>query len=143
MGFLDGRRLLFAGNPEGQHEYGMDLYILDLNSGRIQNLTQSPKGWEEGSCIAPNGRIVYISNAESRYELDPNDANWATQPLERDYFIMNSDGSNKERLTFFNDPAAPEYLGGERWGRRAMSRRRYLACTLGVDMGTGNVPAWH
>jgi hypothetical protein len=28
-----------------------------------------------------------------------------------DYWMMKADGTSKERLTYFNDPSAPEYLG--------------------------------
>ena len=139
MAFLDSRHLLFSGNPEGQHEYGMDQYILDLDTNTVKNLTNTPGAWEEGSCVAPNGRIVYMTNIASRFPLDFKEANWAGQPTERDYYIMDGDGGNKERLTFFNDPSSPEYVGG-----RAIVAAcdispdgRFLAGTLGVDVSTG------
>jgi hypothetical protein len=139
MGFLDPGRLLFAGNPDGQHEYGMDQYILEIGSKRVRRLTSTPEVWEEGSCIAPNGRIVYMTNIASRRKIDFDDGDWARQPTERDYYIMDADGDNQERITFFNDPEASEYLGG-----RAIVAAcdispdgRYLAGTLGVDTSKG------
>ncbi len=108
MDFLTPTVLLVAGNLDGQHEFGMDLYRLDLLTGATQNLTNSPEYWEEGSCVAPSGKIVYMTNRDSQFIVDF-DQNWVGQPVERDYWIMDPDGSNKERLTFFNDPSAAEY----------------------------------
>ncbi len=138
MGYLGPTRILFAGNPDGQHEYGMDQYVLDTSSSRVRQLTETPKVWEEGSCVAPNGQIVYMTNIASREALDFEDPNWAAQPVERDYFLMNADGSEQEQLTFFNDPDAPEYMGRVITAACDVSRDgRYLAGTIGIDEGRG------
>lgn len=78
-----------------------------------------------------------MTNWDSRYRFDFR-KNWVGQPMERDYYLMRVDGSRKERLTYFNDPTAPEYLG-----HRALAVAsdvspdgRYLASTIGVDFGT-------
>ena len=110
MGFIDSQRILLAGNLEGQHEYGMDQYSYDTTTHKLANLVNTPEFWEEGSTITPDGHIVYMTNQDSKYKFDFNKA-WTAQPMERDYYLMNSDGSAKERLTYFNDPKAPEYVG--------------------------------
>ena len=111
MGFTGKGQLLVAGNLDGQHEYGMDQYIYNTRTGSLKNLTNSPDTWEEDSNVFPDGHIIYMSNQDSKYRFNFNSANWAGQPMERDYYLMGIDGSNKERLTYFNDPSAPEYLG--------------------------------
>jgi len=118
MGFSpDDTKLLVAGNLNGQHEYGMDEYILniDTKTWRVTsfiNLTNTSQDWEEGACWSPDGRyIIYMSDAGSNLSFNKS---W-TQQLDKyrtDYYIMNADGSNKQRLTYFNDPTAPEYAGG-------------------------------
>lgn len=140
MGFLDSRRLVVAGNLDGQHEYGMDQYVLDSETGRVTNLTNTPEVWEEDSAVAPNGQIVYMTNLHSRHKFDKGRGDWFTQPVEREYYIMNSDGSRKERLTYFNDPEAPEYLGYRVLVAAADISHdgRYLLGILGVDHGKGN-----
>jgi hypothetical protein len=139
MGFLDRDRLLVAGNLDGQNEYGMDQYVYNLATGKYVNLTNSPEAWDEDSCIAPNKQIIWMSNSESRYKFDFSRA-WQTQPVERDYYLMDSDGQHKERLTFFNDPQAPEYLGGRTLVAACdiSPDGRFLAGTLGIDHGKGD-----
>ncbi len=139
MGFLSPTELLVAGNLDGQHEYGMDEYVLDLETGGLLNLTDSPALWEEGACVAPDGRIIIMSNAYSPYAYDFSDPAWSAQKMERDFIVMDADGGGQQRLTYFNDPAAPEYLG---WpvivaASDVSPDGRYLAATLGVDFGTG------
>ena len=137
--FPEDQQLLVAGNLDGQHEYGMDLYVFSLNTGKCVNLLHSPETWEEGSAISPDGKyLVYMSNVTSSNKLDFNDPKWTMQPREREYWIMRADGSRKERLTHFNDKAAPESVG-----RRTIVAAldfspdgQYLVGTLGVDFGT-------
>ena len=140
LAFLDSDTLLVAGNLEGQDEYGMDLYRLDIKSGKSTNLLNTPEYWEEGSCVSPSGRhIAFMTNKDSRYKFDTSDKNWASQKVERDYYLMRSDGSNKERLTFFNDSGAPEYQGGRDMVAicEFSPDGKYLAGTLGIDTSTG------
>jgi Tol biopolymer transport system component len=109
MAFISPTELLVSGNLDGQNIYGMDLYNLNLTTGTYTNLTNTPTYWEEGSCIAPSGRIVYMTNQYSNYTLNFNEF-WVGQPLERDYVVMNPDGSDKTRLTYFNDPSYADYV---------------------------------
>jgi len=138
MGFLGSHRLLVAGNLEGQHEFGMDLYSLNIKSKRVKNLLSTPDLWEEGACISPDRkRIVFMSNRDSPYKLDQGNKNWASQLLEREYYMINSDGSGLERLTYFNDSSAKEYLGGRNMVAvcEFSPNGRYIAGTLGIDTG--------
>ncbi len=141
MGFLDANRLLVSGNLDGQHEFGMDLYSLDWKTGRTANLLDSPESWEEGACVSPDGRrIVFMSNRESPYKLDRKNKDWASQLLEREYYMMRSDGRDLERLTHINDPEAPEYLGGRNMVAvcEFSPNGRYIAGTLGIDTRSDN-----
>jgi Tol biopolymer transport system component len=139
MGFLDNNQLLVAGNLDGQHEYGMDQYVLNLRTGAARNLTNTPDNWDEDSAIAPNGKIVWMSNANSRYRFDKSRGDWAAQPVERDYYIMNADGSDKQRLTYFNESGSPEHLENRILVAAAdfSPDGRYLTGILGIDHGKG------
>lgn len=137
MAFISPTQLLVSGNLDGQDIYGMDLYNLNLTTGTYTNLTNTPTYWEEGSCIAPSGTIVYMSNQNSDYTYNLNEF-WVGQPMERDYYTMNSDGSNQQRLTYFNDPSFADYVP---W--RAVpivcditSDGQTIVATIGHDYGT-------
>ncbi|MBI4528952.1 MAG: PD40 domain-containing protein [Deltaproteobacteria bacterium] len=116
----------------------MDLYIFDLRSGDLKNLLNSPHSWEEGATITPDGKsIVYMSNTASSFNLDFNNPNWSAQPTERGYWLLKVGSGKPERLTFFNDKAAPEFIG-KRVIVAALDISpdgRHLVGTLGVDYG--------
>ena len=142
MGELPSGEWILAGNLSGQHEYGMDQYRYNPQSGTLINLQDTPEVWEEDASISPGSRIVYMTNADSTFTFDFDDPNWARQAMVREYYVMDANGNQKERLTFFNEPSAPEYLG-----TRVLTVAsdfspdgRYLAGTIGVDFGTGKRP---
>jgi len=78
-----------------------------------------------------------MSNKDSKFQFNFNDANWAAQPMERDYYTMKLDGADATRLTFFNDPAAPEYLGHRvlTVASDVSPDGTTVAATIGVDFG--------
>ena len=139
MGELPSGEWILAGNLDGQHEYGMDQYRYDPRSGALVNLQNTPELWEEDASVSPASRIVYMTNADSAFTFDFEDANWAAQPMEREYHVMDADGGHKERLTYFNDPSAPEHLGHPvlTVASDFSPDGRYLAGTIGVDYGDG------
>lgn len=148
MGFLDSTHLLTPGNLSGQNEYGMDEYILDTVHKTFVDLTNSPQWWEEGACISPNKEwIVYMDDITSPFALNFNNPDWPQQPNEREYWLMEANGLYHERLTYLNDPAAPEYLGNYGAGRVAVETCNFspdgksIVGSLGVDFGTASTAA--
>lgn len=89
----DGAGLIFCSNLwEGRAvQAEMDVCTLDLASGALVRLTES--GYNEHAQYSPDGRqITWMSNRD--------------QPGRgTDYWIMDADGGNKRRLTWFNDNA--------------------------------------
>jgi hypothetical protein len=69
----DDKQLLLAGTLEvGLPEYAMDIYLLDLESGKYSNLTQTSTIWEEGCKMSPDGKkIFYGSNQGYEKRIDP------------------------------------------------------------------------
>lgn len=139
MGELSTEEWILAGNLDGQHEFGMDQYLYDPLSDSLTNLQETPLIWEEDASVSPDSWIVYMTNTDSSYIYDFDDANWSRQTMEREYWLMDAAGGQKERLTFFNDPNAPEYLGYPVLVAASdfSPDGRYLAGTLGLDFGSG------
>lgn len=146
MGFSpDKKKILLAGNLDGQHVFGMDQYIYDFESKKLTNLLNSPEYWEEGSCWSPDGKkIVYPTNAGSLYKFDFDNPDWNTQPKTREYWIMNADGSDKQQLTYFNTPTSPEYIEIGKGRRVIVAECKFspdgnkLLGIIGIDKLTGD-----
>jgi Tol biopolymer transport system component len=93
----DNRRVLFSGNADGQDETGLDIYWTDVESGNTTNLTSTPDVWDEHAHESPSGRsIVWMSSRDIlKGRIDPVD-------MRGDYWMMDPDGRNQRRLTYFN-----------------------------------------
>ena len=93
----DGSRLIFSSNFEGTRRFRNDIYTMDLRTRKPTRLTN--EGYNEHAIYSPDGRsIAWIANVGN-----PGGGT--------DYWIMNSDGSNKRRLTYFNLKGHPESVG--------------------------------
>lgn len=106
----DDRGALVAANFEpGQSPDTLDLYRLRFDGGEPERLTHSRNGADEYARLSPTGRhVAFTSNAGIRGvepgQMVPADAR-------RELWLMAADGSNKRRLTFFNDPTSDQSLG--------------------------------
>ena len=102
----DGKKILFSGNLEAQEMSGLDIYTLDLETRKLERLTTSLKQWDEHAQFSPSGKkIVWMSS---------DGTNWDGKDMKKlrtELWMMNADGSNKARLTYFNKPGYPEYTG--------------------------------
>lgn len=105
----DDKKIIFSANPErGQHEHHCDICIMDLGTGQWDNLTNSPNDWDEHAQLSPDGKtIVWMSSTPHGMSTAPE---WR-KVLRTEYWLMDLDGSNKRRLTFFNESGAPEHNG--------------------------------
>jgi len=108
----DDRGALVFGNQEpGQLENGMDIYTLDFESGVTTRLTHSRHAWDEQAQYSPRGdKIVWISASEIDLRTLEETKGLPPEQL-RDLWIMNPDGSDKARLTYFNHPGSRESIG--------------------------------
>ena len=98
---LDDKSIYLCANPDpAQKWYGADSYVFTPSTGAFVDLTNSPNDWDEHANLSPDGaHIVWISS--TGIQLVANDE-------KSDYWIMDVDGSNKRRLTWFNNPGFPE-----------------------------------
>ena len=102
----DDRSILFSTAKEPGDYRHVDIVRLDLATGHTTMLTD-PASEQLNECAAysPDGlRIVWVSTSGIDQDLSKTNPNIKTE-----FWMMNADGSNKHRLTYFNEPGAPEY----------------------------------
>jgi uncharacterized protein (TIGR03437 family) len=102
---LDDSTILFSGCASGQTSiYGTDIYTYVLGSGVFTNLTNTPDYWDEHSIASPvQDKLFFVSS----YGTNSTGAHLAL-----DGWTMNYDGSDKKRITFFQDPDSPMSMPG-------------------------------
>ena len=104
----DGRTVLFTGDMENTHNWGMDIWSTDLATGALKNLTKSPH-WDEHASYSPGGKkIVYMSSEPYLWAL-----------LKTELMVMSADGTSRSQLTHFNVPGYPESTAEQSMPTRA------------------------
>lgn len=88
---LDGLQLVFQSNRTGTNQ----IFIMNMEDGKIRQLTNLPRGGETPAFSPDGGKIVFAAYVGE----DDNDV-----------FVMNTDGSDLKRLTH-----GPGYDGHPHW----------------------------
>lgn len=94
-----------------QNPLFLQIYSLDISAGppgvNLTALTDPTQPvWNEHAQLSPDGtKIIYMSTQGNALP------GWGSINPQSDYWIMNADGTNKQRLTFFNQPGSPQYTG--------------------------------
>ncbi len=109
----DGARVLFSGNLLlGQPESGLDIYELDPETGELRRLTPSFDDWDEHAHYSPDGRkIAWMSSSGFAITYPTIQGHEWAKYLATELWLLDADGLNKRRLTYFNEPGHPEYIG--------------------------------
>ena len=104
----DDRSILFTGKERNTSGHALDIYKYDFDSGKLTALTDTKlDDWDEHAQVSPDGTTVLWMSSTG---IKPN----TKGPfVKTDYWTMNIDGSNKQRITRFNDKTAHEYLPGK------------------------------
>ncbi len=99
----DDSKIYYCGSQDSQNAYFFNIYSLDLESGAVTNLTGTTQDWNEHADLSSSGNgIVWMSSMGIGTPTGPG--------VSSDYWLMYPDGGVKTRLTYFNDPSAPEYV---------------------------------
>lgn len=100
----DDKKIIFSGNPEEkQATRGFDIYTLELATQKYTKLTDQPNEWNEHANLSPDGqKLIWMSSKDTN---TPD-----LMQVKADYWLMDIDGSNKQRLTYFNEPGHEHYL---------------------------------
>jgi len=105
----DNEQLLFNSDIGMENAEGQDQYILNINTGEVTNLTNSPEVWDEHGVFSPSGNKILMMSSYP-YRNDP--AAYRTLSIKTEFMIMDIDGSNLEQLTHFREEGYPEYHEG-------------------------------
>jgi Tol biopolymer transport system component len=96
----DGSQLLFSSNLAQSGLFqsaNNDIFLVHLGSLALTRLTN--EGYNEHAHFFPSGRkILWMTNT-------------GVASRGTDLWVMNTDGTGKERVTFMNDAGCPEYAG--------------------------------
>jgi Tol biopolymer transport system component len=109
----DGKQILLSANlSDRQPWFGMDLYYLDLDTREFQALTETSATWDRFASLSPKGEKITWSTSMglTMPNFGPGGRLWEKY-LSTELWIMNKDGSEKKRLTAFNQRGSKEYTG--------------------------------
>lgn len=105
----DGRSLLISSDIGMTNAEGQDQYILDVYSGQITNLNNTPMVWDEHGVFSPDGKkILFMSS----YPYRSDTSSYHTLTIKTEFMLMNRDGSGLQQLTHFRTPGYPESSAG-------------------------------
>lgn len=104
-GFLSGNnhKIIFTAmiNPKKSAFYG-EIYTYDLESQKLTNITKTDNIHYEMALYSPNGQKISFMSGPWRgiFRL-----------YKSDLYLMDADGSNRLRLSYFNERNHPDYHG--------------------------------
>ncbi len=98
----DGKRILFCSCFNQPSVWQQQIFSVDTATGKdVKQLTE--KDYNEHAATTPDGKsIVWMSHVDSIAGGT-------------DWWMMDTDGSNKRRLTWFNQPGHKQYAGHAVW----------------------------
>ncbi len=101
---LDDKKIIFAADI-GTTSQGFDIFVMDLATRRIKNLTNTPDQWDEHAFLSPTGeKIAFISTTPYKHTGSAN-----MESLKTELMLMDADGTNVQQLTNFNTKGYREY----------------------------------
>ncbi|MCK4488801.1 MAG: PD40 domain-containing protein [Anaerolineales bacterium] len=96
----DDSKLLFTGNQDGS----LEIYELDVETKKVKRLTNNPTGWDEHATYSPDGtKIIWMSSKDVLFSMSP-------FYLQTEFWLMDADGNNKRRLTYFHEKGHLHYF---------------------------------
>ncbi len=97
----DDKKIIFCSNYNVRYWFQCGIYTIDLVSGHITQLTSTD--YNEHATYSPDGKhILWMTNS-------------CATKQGTDWWIMDTNGANKQRLTYFNEPSNPMYNGHKKW----------------------------
>lgn len=105
----DGQQLLVSSDIGLINAEGQDQFIVNIVTGQVTNLNNSPMIWDEHGLWSPDGsKIVFMSSYP--YQADTN--SYHTLSIKTEFMLMDPNGTNLQQLTHFCDTGYFESGGG-------------------------------
>lgn len=104
----DDRGLLVTRLPSGVGEDGLDLVRIDLESRDAVPLTRTPGIRDDIGRYSPDSQRIVWASGQGIAPLPPGERRL---PWRSDLWMMQADGSEQQRLTFWNDSESDHPLG--------------------------------
>jgi Tol biopolymer transport system component len=101
----DGTRILFASDYNQFWVWDDQIYTMDTNGNNIEQMTSTAHSYpycEHGFYSADGQHIVWMTDLDNKVGASVGGDDW---------FIMNSDTTDQERLTYFNDTTSSYWTG--------------------------------
>ena len=96
----DDSKIIFDSNFNSRGAFHSQIYIMDAATGGNVRLLTNGDDYNEHASYSPDGHhIVWMTSRDN-----PNHGT--------DWWMMNADGSNYRRLTYFNRRGSPQFAGG-------------------------------
>ncbi|MBV8282933.1 MAG: PD40 domain-containing protein [Candidatus Eremiobacteraeota bacterium] len=102
----DSRSIVFTSDYATGKWWLNQIYSIDLETSRVVALTSGD--YNEHPSYTPDGRITWMSDRDVKPRLN------ALMPG-TDWWVMDADGSHKQRLTYLNTPGHPESSAKAVW----------------------------
>ncbi len=94
---------------QGDDAQGQDQFTVNIKTGAVKNLNNSPTVWDEHGIFSPDGnKILFMSAAP--YADDPKASKVIS--IKTEFMLMDKDGGNLQQLTHFKTPGFPESSEG-------------------------------
>lgn len=98
----DGSKLILCSSMNEKSAWTQQIFTIDTTGKNLKQLT-SGNNYNEHAVYTPDmKKIVWMSNTDNK--------NKGT-----DWWIMDADGNNKKRITYFNKPGHQQYQGKAVW----------------------------
>ena len=98
----DDKRIIFCSNYNVRYWWSCGIYTIDTVTGKdVHQLTSTD--YNEHATYTPDGKHILWMN------------NTCADKQGTDWWIMNTDGTKKQRLTYFNESSYPDYDGHKKW----------------------------